>query len=86
MAGRSGARQNASELRPRALMRRVVAGAVVAGLLFVVPAPALARDEAGYWDFADKLSRRLTIRGFVPALLAAIIISLTGSVVDLVLH
>jgi hypothetical protein len=40
-------------------MRHVLAGAVVAGLLFVVPAPALAWDEAGYWDFADKLSRRL---------------------------
>jgi hypothetical protein len=36
-----------------------VAGAVLAGLLLAVPAPALAWDEAGYWDFADKLSRRL---------------------------
>ena len=40
-------------------MRAVVAGAVLAGLLFALPAPALAWDEAGYWDFADKLSRRL---------------------------
>jgi hypothetical protein len=42
-----------------ALIRALVAGAVVAGLLFAVPAPALAWDEAGYWDFADKISRRL---------------------------
>jgi putative membrane protein len=34
----------------------------------------------------DKLSRRLTIRGFMPALLAAVIIALTGSVVDFVLR
>ena len=40
-------------------MRWVAAGAVLAGLLFAVPAPALAWDEAGYWAFADKLSRRL---------------------------
>lgn len=35
---------------------------------------------------ADKLSCRLTVRGFVPALLAASIIALTGSVGDLVLR
>jgi putative membrane protein len=35
---------------------------------------------------ADKLSRRLTIRGFMPALLAAVIIALTGSVGDFVLR
>lgn len=35
---------------------------------------------------ADKLSRRLTIRGFIPALLAAVIVALTGSVVDFVLR
>ncbi len=40
-------------------MRLAVAGAVLAGLLFALPAPAVAWDEAGYWDFADKLSRRL---------------------------
>jgi hypothetical protein len=40
-------------------MRALLAGAVVAGLVFALPAPALAWDEAGYWDFADKLSRRL---------------------------
>jgi hypothetical protein len=40
-------------------MRRVVAGAVLAGLMFAIPAPALAWDEAGYWAFADKLARRL---------------------------
>jgi hypothetical protein len=42
-----------------AVTRALVAGAVLAGLLFALPAPALAWDEAGYWDFADKLSRRL---------------------------
>jgi len=42
-----------------ALNRAVVAGAVLAGLLFALPAPAHAMDEAGYWAFADKLSRRL---------------------------
>lgn len=35
---------------------------------------------------ADKLSRRLTIGGFVPALLASIIVAVTGSVADLVLR
>jgi hypothetical protein len=40
-------------------MRALLAGAVLAGLTFALPAPALAWDEAGYWDFADKLSRRL---------------------------
>ena len=34
----------------------------------------------------DKLSRRLTVRGFVPAFLAAVIIALTGSLVDFVLR
>jgi hypothetical protein len=41
------------------MRRTLAAGAVLAGLLFAVPAPALAKDEAGYWAFADKLSRRL---------------------------
>jgi len=35
---------------------------------------------------ADKLSRRLTIRGFGTAFLAAVIITLTGSAVDFVLR
>ncbi len=35
---------------------------------------------------ADKLSRRLTINGFVPALLASVIVALTGSLADLVLR
>lgn len=35
---------------------------------------------------ADKLSRRLTVGGFVPALLAAIIVSITGAAVDFVLR
>jgi putative membrane protein len=35
---------------------------------------------------ADKLSKRLTIRGFMPALLASVIVALTGSAVDFLLH
>ena len=35
---------------------------------------------------ADKLSKRLTIRGFMPALFASIIVAVTGSAVDFVLH
>ena len=42
-----------------ALVRSLVAGAVLAGLMFIVPASALAWDEAGYWQFADKVARRL---------------------------
>jgi hypothetical protein len=40
-------------------MKLAVAGAVMAGLLFGLPAQAQAWDEAGYWAFADKLTRRL---------------------------
>jgi hypothetical protein len=40
-------------------MRTVFAGLLAGVILFCVPAPALAWDEARYWDFADKLSRRL---------------------------
>jgi hypothetical protein len=40
-------------------MRPVVAGLLAGVLLACLPAPALAWDEAGYWDFADKLARRL---------------------------
>jgi putative membrane protein len=35
---------------------------------------------------ADKLSRRLTIDGFVTALLASVVVSLTGSVADFLLR
>ena len=35
---------------------------------------------------ADKLSTRLTIRGFTPALFASIIVAVTGSAVDFLLH
>jgi hypothetical protein len=40
-------------------MKGVVAGLLAGVLLACLPAPALAWDEAGYWEFADKLSRRL---------------------------
>jgi hypothetical protein len=40
-------------------MRSAFAGLLAGVLLFCVPAPALAWDEARYWDFADKLARRL---------------------------
>ena len=42
-----------------ALMRAAVAGLLAGVMLVCLPAPALAWDEAGYWDFADKLARRL---------------------------
>ena len=37
----------------------VVAGLLAGALIVCLPAAALAWDEAGYWAFADKLSRRL---------------------------
>ena len=40
-------------------MRSVFAGFLAGVMLVCLPAPALAWDEAGYWDFADKLARRL---------------------------
>ena len=40
-------------------MRAAVAGLLAGVMLVCLPAPALAWDEAGYWDFADKLARRL---------------------------
>ena len=40
-------------------MRVVVAGLLAGVLLACLPATASAWDEAGYWDFADKLARRL---------------------------
>ncbi len=40
-------------------MRAAVAGLLAGVILICLPAPALAWDEPGYWDFADKLARRL---------------------------
>jgi hypothetical protein len=40
-------------------MKAAVAGLLAGVLLACLPASALAWDEAAYWDFADKLSRRL---------------------------
>jgi putative membrane protein len=64
----------------------VVLGIATLGLGFLLSFVTRLIVSAVILLIADKLSRRLSIRGFVPALLAAIIISLTGSVVDLVLH
>jgi putative membrane protein len=64
----------------------VVLGIATLGLGFLLSFVTRLIVSAVILLVADKLSRRLSIRGFVPALLAAIIISLTGSVVDLVLH
>ena len=41
------------------LARTLLAGALCAGALVAVPAPAQATDEAGYWAFADQVQRRL---------------------------
>ena len=40
-------------------MRAAVAGLLAGVMLVCLPAPALAWDESGYWEFADKLARRL---------------------------
>jgi hypothetical protein len=40
-------------------MRAAVAGLVAGVMLLCAPATAAAWDETGYWDFADKLARRL---------------------------
>jgi hypothetical protein len=40
-------------------MKAAVAGLLAGVILVCLPAPALAWDEPGYWDFADKLARRL---------------------------
>jgi hypothetical protein len=42
-----------------AVVRSLLAGAICAGLLAVFAAPASARDDAGYWAFADKVQSRL---------------------------
>jgi hypothetical protein len=42
-----------------AALRRVLAGALCAGAIAAVPAPAQAWDERGYWDFANTVQRRL---------------------------
>jgi len=64
----------------------VVLGIATLGLGFLLSFVTRLIVSAVILLIADKLSRRLSIRGFVPALLAAIIIALMGSVVDLVLH
>ena len=64
----------------------VVLGVATLGLGFVFSFVTRLVVSAIVLLIADKLSRRLSIQGFVPALLAAIIISLTGTVVDLVLR
>lgn len=64
----------------------VVLGIATLGLGFVFSFLTRLVVSAIVLLIAEKLSHRLTIRGFVPALLASIIISLTSSVVDLVLR
>ncbi len=64
----------------------VVLGIATLGLGFLFSFVTRLIVSAIVLLIADKLSRRLTIRGFVPALLAALIVALTGSVMDLVLR
>ena len=40
-------------------MKRLLAGLLAGAVLGCLPATAHAWDESGYWDFADKVSRRL---------------------------
>jgi hypothetical protein len=42
-----------------ALTRKLLAGALCAGAVAAVPAPAHAWDESGYWAFANQVQRRL---------------------------
>jgi hypothetical protein len=42
-----------------AVTRSLLAGALCAGAMVAVPATAQAWDEAGYWEFADKVQTRL---------------------------
>jgi uncharacterized membrane protein YvlD (DUF360 family) len=64
----------------------VVLGIVTLGLGFLFSFVTRLVVSAIVLLIADRLSSRLVVRGFVPALLAAVIISLTGSAVDLVLR
>jgi uncharacterized membrane protein YvlD (DUF360 family) len=64
----------------------VVLGVLTLGLGFLFGFVTRLVVTALVLLLADKLSRRLTIGGFVPALLASIIVALTGSVADLVLR
>lgn len=62
----------------------VVLGVATLGLGFLFSFVTRLVVSAIVLLIADKLSRRMTVRGFAPALLAAIIISLTSTVVDFV--
>lgn len=64
----------------------VILGIVTLGLGFLFSFVTRLIVSAIVLLIVDKLSRRLTIRGFVPALLAALIVAVTGSVVDFVLR
>lgn len=64
----------------------VVLGVATLGLGFLFSFVTRLVASAIVLLIVDKLSRRMTVRGFVPALLAAIIISLTSSLVDFVLR
>lgn len=64
----------------------VVLGIVTLGIGFLLSFITRLIVTAIVLLIVDKLSRRLTIRGFVPALLASVIIAVTGSVADFVLR
>lgn len=64
----------------------VVLGVMTLGLGFLFGFVTRLVVTALVLLLADKLSRRLAIGGFVPALFASILIALTGSVADLVLR
>jgi uncharacterized membrane protein YvlD (DUF360 family) len=64
----------------------VVLGIVTLGLGFLLGFITRLVVSAIVLLIADKLSRRLTIGGFMPALFASIIVALMGSVADLVLR
>jgi putative membrane protein len=62
----------------------VILGVVSLGLGFLFGFVTRLIVTAIVLRIADVLSSRLTIRGFVPALLGAVVLALTGAVVDLV--
>lgn len=64
----------------------VVLGIATLGLGFLFSFVTRLIASAIVLLIADKLSRRLTIRGFIPALFTAVIIAVTGSVVDFALR
>ena len=64
----------------------VVLGVATLGIGFVFSFITRLVVSAIVLLIADKLSSRLTVRGFMPALFAAIILALTGSAADFLLR